>query len=68
MLLNLFKVNNKDTRTTTLAFRIFGSIRYHKVQCLFFFSYQIILQPKTVKLIVTKSYVLVDVVGVLALV
>ena len=43
-----------------------------KVQCLFFcvsnFLSLIILQPETVKLNVTKSYILLDVVGVLALV
>ena len=43
-----------------------------KVQCLFFcvsnFLALIILQPETVKLNVTRSYILVDVVGVLALV
>ena len=43
-----------------------------KVPCLFFcvsnFLALIILQPETVKLNVTRSYILVDVVGVLALV
>ena len=29
--LNRFEVNNKDTRTTPLGFRIFGSIRHHSI-------------------------------------
>ena len=29
--LNLFKVNNKDTRTKPLAFGIFDSIRHHSI-------------------------------------
>ena len=115
-MLNIFKVNNKETRTP-LAFRIFDSIRHHfissafknmfrqryemskkvtkskigskdfnltkkcfhstdilkQISIFFFFFFcssnflaQIILHPKTVKLNVTKSYILVDLVRVLA--
>ena len=31
----MFKVNNKDTRTTPLAFRVFGSIRHHSISSAF---------------------------------
>ena len=31
----MFKVNNKDTRTTALAFRIFDSIRHHSISSAF---------------------------------
>ena len=76
---NMFKVNNKDTRTTPLAFRIFDSIRHQFISSAFKnmcfgkgrrFSRKKLqkVQLETVKLNVTKSCILVDVVGVLALV
>ena len=112
-MLNILKVNNKDTRTP-LVFRIFDSIRHHSISSAFknmfwkdrrccckigskdfnltnkwlnsnqtkfqpkfnvFFLFVcksnflalIILQPEIVKLNVINSYILVDVVGVLAL-
>ena len=75
----MIKVNNRDTRTTPLAFRIFGSIRHQFISSAFKnmcfgkgrrFSRKKLqkVQLETVKLNVTKSCILVDVVGVLALV
>ena len=64
----MFKVSNRNIRT-----RCFRSTEISSQRSMFFIScisnfIALILQPETVKLNVTKNYILVDVVELLALV